>query len=101
MGEFKDDKMNGRGLYTWASGDRYEGQWKDDKRNGQGIFTWTDGKRYEGEYKDDKRNGQGIYTWANGNRYERASSKIIFNIFMILINTSDIVNDHHLCTNNG
>jgi len=58
-------------------------------------------ERIMGEYKDDKRNGQGIYTWANGNRYERASSKIIFNIFMILIDTSDIVNDYHLCTNSG
>jgi len=27
--------------------ERIMGQWKDDKRNGQGIFTWTDGKRYE------------------------------------------------------
>jgi len=24
MGEFKDDKRNGRGIYTWANGDRYE-----------------------------------------------------------------------------
>jgi len=58
-------------------------------------------ERIMGQWKDDKLNGQGIFTWADGKRYERASSKIIFNIFMALINTSDIVNDHHLCTNNG
>jgi len=49
-----------------------------------------------GEFKDNKRNGKGIETYANGNRYERDSSKIMLSIFMILINTSDIMNDHHL-----
>jgi len=53
-------------------------------------------ERIEGEYKDDKRNGRGIFTWPDGGRYERDSSKIIFSIFKILINTSDIMNDHHL-----
>ena len=49
-----------------------------------------------GEHKDDKMHGQGIYTWRDGDRYEQVSSKIMFNTFMILINTSDIVNDQHL-----
>ena len=53
-------------------------------------------ERIMGQWKDDKRNGQGIFTWADGKRYERASSKIIFSTFMILINASDIVDDHHL-----
>ena len=52
-------------------------------------------ERIKGEYKDDKAKGQGIYTWANGNRYERANSKIMFSIFMFLISTSDMANDHH------
>ena len=71
------------------------GEHKDDKMHGQGIYTWANGNRYEGEYKDNKKNGRGIFTWLNGDRYERASSKIMFSIFMILINTSDIVNDQH------
>ena len=49
-----------------------------------------------GEFKDDKRNGRGIFTWADGDRYERASSKIMFITFMTLIDTSEIVNHHHL-----
>jgi len=53
-------------------------------------------ERIMGQCKDDKANGQGIYTWANGDRYERDSSKIMFSIFKILINASDIMNDHHL-----
>lgn len=27
-----------------------QGQFKNDKKNGKGIFTWPDGKRYEVEY---------------------------------------------------
>jgi len=53
-------------------------------------------ERIKGQWIDDKMHGQGIYTWANGDRYERDSSKIMFSIFKILINTSDIMNDHHL-----
>jgi len=49
-----------------------------------------------GEFKDDKINGRGLYTWVDGQRYERDSSKTNFSTFMILINTSDIVNDHYL-----
>ena len=52
--------------------------------------------RIVGEFKDDKINGRGLYTWADGQRYERDSSKTNFSTLMILINTSDIVNDHYL-----
>jgi hypothetical protein len=41
--------------YTLVSG----GEFKDDKRNGQGTYTFANGDIYVGEYKDDKRNGQG------------------------------------------
>ena len=73
-----------------------EGQWSNNQRNGKGIQFFADGRKYIGDWLDDKRNGRGIFTWPEGGRYERASSKIMFSIFMILINTSDIVNDHHL-----
>ena len=53
-------------------------------------------ERIMGQWKDDKFHGQGILTWADSERYERASSKIIFSTYMTLINTSDIVDDHHL-----
>ena len=58
-------------------------------------------ERIMGEFKDNEKNGQGIETLANGDRYARASSKIIFSTFMILINAWDIVDDHPLWTNNG
>ena len=52
-------------------------------------------ERIVGQWKDGNKNGRGIYTWPNSDRYERASSKIMFNTFMILISTSDMANDHH------
>ncbi len=93
MGQWKDDKMNGKGTYYWISGDKYTGDWVDGNRTGQGVFTWHNGNRYEGQYKNAKKNGkgtfyygnsdkytgdwvydkkagQGIFTWSNGDRYE-------------------------------
>ena len=54
--------------FTWANSDKYVGQFKDDKYNGQGTFTWTDGE-YVGPPKDGKKNGQGTYTYASGDKY--------------------------------
>ena len=41
----------------------YSGEWKNNKMEGSGVFTWPDGRRYEGEYIDDKKEGRGIFYW--------------------------------------
>ena len=46
-------------------GHKYVGEWKDGKHNGQGIFTFNVGSRYVGEFKDGKRNGQGTLFGSN------------------------------------
>jgi len=46
------------------SGGVYEGEMKDDKMNGRGKFTFTNGRVYEGEFKDDKLNGRGKHDLA-------------------------------------
>lgn len=51
------------GFYTWPDGRTYEGQWKDNMMNGQGIFKWKDGKKYIGEYIADKKHGYGEFFW--------------------------------------
>jgi len=28
------------GTYVWDDGDKYVGEYKDNKRNGQGTYTW-------------------------------------------------------------
>jgi hypothetical protein len=68
------DKRNGyfnncHASYAWADGRKYIGEWKDDKRNGKGTMTWADGDKYYGEFKDGYRHGQGTYTFANGAKY--------------------------------
>ena len=69
VGEFKDDKRNGQGTQTYASGNGgYVGEWKDGKRNGQGTETYK-GSKYIGEYKDNVKNGQLTYTDDKGNKY--------------------------------
>ena len=30
--------MSGRGVYTWASGDRYDGEWEGNETSGRGIL---------------------------------------------------------------
>lgn len=74
-GEYRDGKVNGRGVYTSARGNRYDGEWRDGQQNGRGVYTWANGNRYDGEYRDNKPNGLGTYTldgqvysgtWTNG-----------------------------------
>jgi len=42
--------MNGKGLFTWPNGKKYEGEFLNDKRHGFGKFYWPDGRTYEGEF---------------------------------------------------
>jgi len=73
QGEFRAGKKQGKGVKTWANGDRYEGEFADDHREGFGVYTWGGGKwageRYEGGYSNDRRHGFGIYRWPSGDVY--------------------------------
>ncbi len=52
MGEIKDNKFNGQGTYTWASGNKYVGEFKDGKfwggieylASGEIVGTYSNGK---------------------------------------------------------
>lgn len=81
-GEFKNDKLNGQGKWTWYKDDGKtiwfieEGEFKNDELNGQGKRTYyrDDGKTIssicEGNYIDGKRNGYGKETYyQNGEVY--------------------------------
>ena len=37
--------------YTFSGGQKYVGEFKDGKYHGQGIFTTSDGKKAEGEFR--------------------------------------------------
>ena len=36
----------------------------NNKLEGKGIFIWPDGRKYDGEYKDDKKDGYGVFEWS-------------------------------------
>ena len=56
-GERKNNKMEGRGKMTYASGNIYDGEWKDDKMDGRGKMTYASGTVYDREWKDGKQQG--------------------------------------------
>lgn len=66
-GEYRDGKLNGRGVYTWPHGTRYEGEFRDGKRNGRGVYTWPDGSGYTGGWYNDYFSGFGTLTLVRGN----------------------------------
>ena len=60
-GERRDGKHHGYGIYTSASGNRYEGMWQDGEEHGRGTLNFSDsGIRYEGEFHRGKVHGPGI-----------------------------------------
>ena len=47
--------MEGRGVFEWPDGRKYEGEYIDDKKEGEGIFYWPDGRKYEGEWLTESK----------------------------------------------
>lgn len=59
-GSFKKGYPEGKGTYTWSTGEVYTGEWLNGKRNGIGTYTFTeDGQlmEQEGVWKDDVYKG--------------------------------------------
>ena len=52
---FKNDKREGKGIYYWNNGSRYEGDFKNDNREGLGIYYYNNGDKYEGDRKNDRK----------------------------------------------
>lgn len=61
-------KKDGKGTYTWTSGDRYEGDWKNDQATGSGTYYSREGWKYVGQFVNLKFHGQGEYYFANGKK---------------------------------
>ena len=66
VGDYKNNKKSGQGVYTAANGDSYSGEFKDGTYNGIGTYSFANGSIYSGEFKDGKRTGQGVFTRADG-----------------------------------
>lgn len=68
-GNFSDFQRNGGGIYQYSTGNRYEGEWANDKKNGFGVFSYGNNETYEGSWLDDEKHGEGIYTFSNGDKF--------------------------------
>lgn len=55
IGERKNGKYDGKGLYIWKSGAAWYGNWENGKRNGYGIKMNYDGTYSIGTWKNDKK----------------------------------------------
>ena len=57
---------DGIGKITLANGETYEGEWKKGICNGKGVYKYLSGAKYEGCMKRFKREGSGILYDENG-----------------------------------
>jgi hypothetical protein len=59
VGEFGDNKMNGRGRFSWAADESYyEEAWSNDNAHGYGVFK-SYKETYEGQWCENKKHGKG------------------------------------------
>ena len=70
VGEKKEGKKHGYGIYYWFDGSKYEGYYENDLREGYGKMKWEEGGKYEGYWKQNEREGLGRIFFSNGNKYE-------------------------------
>ncbi|XP_013383908.1 MORN repeat-containing protein 2-like [Lingula anatina] len=79
-GEWKDDKMTGKGRLEHPSGAIYEGDFVNNQFHGTGRYTWPNGSFYEGPFVENRLEGEGEFTdtdsqvWAGTFRYKAAPS---------------------------
>ena len=57
--------MEGKGIYFYSQGGKYEGDFMSGLMDGYGIQKCEDGSKYEGNWKKDKKEGEGTYHYAN------------------------------------
>jgi hypothetical protein len=50
--------MNGNGKLTFANGDTYEGEFKDDMINGKGVFKNKVGNEIKGTFRNGNFTGK-------------------------------------------
>ena len=61
---------NGRGIYLYADGNRYEGDFQNGLPNGTGKISYYNGDVYEGEIEKGSLHGKGMMISANGNKVQ-------------------------------
>ena len=52
--------MEGKGIYYYNDGDRYEGEFKNNRREGKGIYYNANGDREMGDYSNENQIGKHV-----------------------------------------
>ena len=52
-----DGKREGLGIFIYANGRVYEGEWKNDRMNGRGFEIFSGGSTYIGIFLENKAHG--------------------------------------------
>ena len=69
IGEYVDNKKNGKGEMFFINGDYYNGEYKNDLRNGKAEYNWKEGSKYIEDFIDDKNEGTRKYIFSNKDKY--------------------------------
>ncbi|KAJ3215829.1 MORN repeat-containing protein 5 [Clydaea vesicula] len=69
LAEQKNERIEGKGKYTFPSGNIYVGEFKDGKFHGKGIIHFKTGGQYEAEWINGIAQ-EGQYTFKDGLIYE-------------------------------
>jgi hypothetical protein len=63
------DCQNGRGMYQFENGNKYNGEFKRGIMHGTGAAVFANGNKYNGEWREGMREGVGVYYFLSGNVY--------------------------------
>ena len=66
IGEYRNDKSEGKGVYTWPDGSRYIGEFLAHKLHGRGSLIYPGGGKHIGEWRGGIIHGDGIRYSSNG-----------------------------------
>ncbi|VUD68940.1 hypothetical protein TDB9533_04300 [Thalassocella blandensis] len=77
-GECVNGVFEGHGVFTWPSGNKYDGMWKNGKQHGVGKLMYNNGAVYTGEFAEGVEHGGGLMRWPNGSSYQGGYDKGIF-----------------------
>lgn len=64
-GDFVDGQKHGVGTMTYPDKSKYEGTWRNDIIQGRGVYFYANGDRYSGEFDKGVKHGQGTYVYAS------------------------------------
>ena len=63
-GDWKDNRIQGSGVFYFLDGSSYDGEWINGKRNGRGTYVTISNEKYLGEWKNNLKEGEGTYTYS-------------------------------------